>query len=98
MQPTSSARRTVCLCFTHRAGPDTGTCHLRMPPEACPAATHLHARSLALRSLIRYIEPVPTNADGHPLTDPGAAAQKELRELSEQLADTQVSTFAVFYL
>ncbi|KAF5839809.1 GNAT acetyltransferase 2-domain-containing protein [Dunaliella salina] len=40
-------------------------------------------------SLIKYIEPVPLDADGQPINDPSRASAKELSELAETLSDTQ---------
>lgn len=44
---------------------------------------------LPTSSLIKYIEPVPLDADGQPINDPSRASAKELSELAETLADTQ---------
>ncbi|GIL51445.1 hypothetical protein Vafri_7426 [Volvox africanus] len=44
---------------------------------------------LPTSSLIRFIEPLPTNPDGTPVDDPGRAARAELAELTGSLADTQ---------
>ena len=44
-------------------------------------------------SLIKYIEPMPLDADGQPINDPSRATAKELSELAETLSDTQVNTF-----
>ena len=45
---------------------------------------------LPTSSLIRYIEPLPTNPDGTVVDDPARSARQELGELSGSLADTQV--------
>ncbi|GLC38597.1 hypothetical protein PLESTB_000450900 [Pleodorina starrii] len=44
---------------------------------------------LPTSSLIRFIEPLPTNPDGSPVDDPGRGARQELGELTGSLADTQ---------
>ncbi|PNW85567.1 hypothetical protein CHLRE_03g192850v5 [Chlamydomonas reinhardtii] len=44
---------------------------------------------LPTSSLIRYIEPLPTNPDGTVVDDPARSARQELGELSGSLADTQ---------
>lgn len=44
---------------------------------------------LPTSSLIRFIEPVPLNADGTPENDPSAVSRAELSELIDSLSDTQ---------
>ncbi len=63
--------------------------HTRSPPHLI-LCTSAPCGSVRARSLIKFIEPVPLDEDGQPLHDPSRATAKELSELVETLADTQV--------
>ncbi|GAB4815551.1 hypothetical protein N2152v2_002597 [Parachlorella kessleri] len=59
---------------------------------SCPSAILMddELNILPTSTHVKYIQPLPTNADGTPAVEtPGSAAAAELKELASSLADTQ---------